>query len=30
MDVDLTVEVVKFNKYQVRVKSWETNEWWGV
>ena len=30
VDADLTIEVVKFDKYQVRVKPWETNERWGV
>jgi len=30
MDADLTIEVIKFDKYQVRVKSWETNEQWVV
>lgn len=30
MDVNLTIKVVKFDKYQVGVKPWETNEWWVV
>ena len=30
MDVDLIIEVVKFDKYQVKVKTREINEWWSV